>query len=149
MKKGLKVFGWCILAFVIFCFVVGALSDDDESTSNTSEQVVGEEAAQQDESVFAIYNVTDKSGSKITITLNKDETAIIEKDGTPYYCSWTKPAVMDGIEITYPTSDDDKPIIAYDGDVREVYSIWIKDGWLYADFSSAKAKNPKWRIKVN
>ena len=151
MKKGLKVFCWVVLGFLAFCALIATFSDDDSSTpNNSSKQVTSEDAAEQDESVLAIYEMTDKSNSKIKITLNKDETGILEKDGNTYYCSWNKSPVMEGgTEIVFAASDDNKPHIVFDGGVHEAYNIWIKDGWLYGNFSYAKAKNPQWRIKIN
>lgn len=101
----------------------------------------------KDESVFAIYKATDKVGSTITITLNNDETAIIKKDGTTYYCSWYRKVTLNNcIEVDI---SGDYLSIAFDEENAKVGAVYIKDGWLYRNFVSAEAKNPKLRLKIN
>ena len=135
----------CALTLLSVLLLNSPLKYGDFSFMQNSKQ--GSLEKTKDESVYAIYKVTDKVGSTITITLNEDETATLNIDGKAYYCSWYRPAVLkNSIEIDI---SGNYPYIAFDEGAAMVCSLYIKDGWLYQNFASAEAKNPKMRLKIN
>ncbi len=145
MKKAFKVFCWVILGFLAFCALIATLSDDDSSASST------EQAQEtQSESFLGTYEVTDKVGTTIRITLNEDKTAtiiVVGQEDFTYYCSWDDQRNIDrGILISY---DGEKPSLVYEGgeDSNVYLASFIKDGWLWAD-DGIKSKNPRWKLKA-
>lgn len=107
-----------------------------ESTNGTSANFLG------------TYKVTDVSGRTFYFILNEDETANVKAEGSDeiLYCSWTELfSINKGIRIGF---SDKRPIVYFDGGVKEYGSMYLKDGWLYAGSSEVESKHPKWRLKA-
>ena len=133
-------------------FAIGfSASDEEESSNSSSSSSTPQTEQKQEESILGTYEVTDKVGCTIRITLNEDETATItgvRGEGVTYYCTWKdKTFVKAGFEIRF---SDEKPYLVYDGgaDTNKLSSIYLNDGWLYSDYKKSKAKNPQWRLKA-
>lgn len=172
MKKAFKVFCWVILGFLAFCALIATFSDNDSSASPTEqkqeteqqtseqqvskqeeeiEQTEAKQETKQEESIYGTYEITDKVGCTIHLTINEDETATItgvRGEDVIYYCSWHD-AEWQGAEIRIDFSDD-KPYLVYEGgaDEDKYKDLFIKEGWIYSGISNAKSKNPKWRLKL-
>ncbi len=140
----------------IALFAVGfAASDEEDSANNTNQEqkqeIKEEKQEKKEDSFLGTYEVTDKVGCTMRITLNEDETATItgvRGENVTYYCSWRDASWQDrGVEINF---SDEKPYIVYEGgaDENKYEELYIKDGWLYSGFRNVDSKNPKWRLKA-
>ena len=139
----------CLLWFFLI-MGLGWIADkcsDDDSTDSSIETYEDSKT----DSYLGTYEVTDKVGCTIHITLNKDKTATItgvRGENITYYCTWEDySSIGIGLEIYF---SDEKPYLVYDGggDTNEYTSICLKDGWLYSGSDKSKAKNPQWRLKA-
>lgn len=161
IKKILKWAVWAFAAFCAFCLLIAIFSDDEKPNSQVqTEQKVESEKQnkatetkkekkveeKKEESFVGTYEVTDKIGNKIRITLNNDKTATIKEIGgnnTTYYCSWD---YFDKKVISIEFSDI-YPYLIYDGGEAHDMVIYLKDGWLYS-FVARNSNNPNWRLKA-
>ena len=115
------------------------------------EKTEAKQEIKQEETICGTYEITDKVGCTIHLTLNEDETATItgvRGEGVTYYCTWKELKNLGlGIRIGF---SDGKPYLVYEGgdDTNTYRNIYLKDGWLYKDEDALKAKNPKWRLKA-
>lgn len=150
----------------IALFAVGfAASDEEENSSNSSNDSSKPQTEQkqeqkkesqevkseqkQENSFLGTYEVTDKSGRKVTLNINEDETVTGSDDiYPPYYGSWTGPTSEGIIIITF--AEDNKPYLIYEGgeDNHALGVLYLRDGWIYTGGDNAHAKNPRWRLKV-
>jgi len=164
MKKIIKWAVYTFAAFCVFCLLVATCSDDEKEGSNQTSTEQKEDIKEQSEvneskrveekkevEITGTYEVTDKVGCTIRITLNEDETATItgvKGENITYYCSWQDVSWRNaGIKISF---SDEKPYLVYEGgaDENTYQELYIKDGWMYTGYSNADSKNPKWRLKV-
>lgn len=161
MNKTTKMLVNCLAAFFALCVFV-ALFDDDEKSNNQGEkeqitksefiETKSEKAEEKKgNSIVGTYEITDRVGCTIHLTLNKDETATISGvrgEGVTYYCSWHN-AEWQGAEIRIDFSDK-KPYLVYEGgaDDNMLEDLYIKEGWIYSGLSNVKSKNPNWRLKL-
>lgn len=105
----------------------------------------------KEDSIVGTYEIIDKVGRTIHITLNEDKTATItgvRGEGVTYYCTWADDTFLNvGFEISF---SDEKPYLVYDGgaDTNKHSSIYLNDGWLYSDFNKSKAQSSQWRLKA-
>lgn len=153
-----------LCAIISVLFAIGALTPTDDQQSRiekmqsekpeakiqASEQKEKQEEANNN-TITGTYEVTDKLGCTIHITLNKDKTATItgvRGENITYYCSWDDlTSINKGIRIDF---SDEKPYLVYEGGADEIaaLSLYLKDGWLYKGRDNVEAKNPKWRLKA-
>lgn len=157
-----KKYAWttAVCAFLVVTMAIGLSAPDENGNSNsssttTSKQQTGEKETRQEtkkeDSIVGTYEITDKTGCTIHITLNEDKTATItgvRGEGVTYYCTWADNTFVNaGFEISF---SDQKPYLVYDGgaDTNKYSSIYLNDGWLYSDYNKSKAKNPQWRLKA-
>jgi len=153
VKKIIKWAVYAFIAFIAFCVLVAIFTDDDEQPKNNQELSAQEDGVvgMQEDGVVGIYEVTDKVGCTIQITLKEDETAVVKiikggGEGSTFYCSWSDDSVLgEGISISY---SGDGPTLVYEGGAEDGYVLHLKDGWIYQDAPSVKAKNPQWRLKA-
>lgn len=109
-----------------------------------------EQKEKQEGNFIGTYEVTDKVGCTIRITINEDETATItgvKGENVTYYCSWNDWRKTGyGIGITF---SDERPYLVFEGgdNTAKYPRIHLKDGWLYTS-DAVKSNNPKWRLKA-
>lgn len=162
MKKIIKWAAYCFAAFCAFCILVATCSDDKESDNqkqteqkvesnkqNKEIEAKKETIEKKEDSIFGTYEITDKVGCTIHLTINEDKTATItgvRGENKTFYCS-TYESSMDGLWIT---CSDERPYIVFDGGVYEgAYKDFsLKDGWFYSEPLKARANNPEWRLKA-
>ena len=96
VKKIIKWAVYAFIAFIAFCVLVAVFTDDDEQPKNNQELSAQEDGVvgMQEDGVVGIYEVTDKVGCTIQITLKEDETAVVKiikggGEGSTFYCSWS------------------------------------------------------------
>lgn len=141
--------------FVMALFAIGFSASDEEESSNGSSSSENQTEQKQENSFLGTYEVTDKVGCTIRITLKEDETATvtgIKGNKTTYYCSWRDfTETYGGIEVWY---NDDVPYLVFEGGDNSTKNLVnaggciTPDGWYYVTTEEAKAKNPKWRLKA-
>lgn len=161
MKKTI----WVATIAILALFTIGFAASDDSSTSKRQKTNVEQESEadsqareepeeagsqqRKQNSFLGTYEITDKVGCTIHLTLNEDGTATItgvKGEGVTYYCTWEDYRDIDyGIKIIF---SDEKPYLVYDNGVGDSYHVTLKDGWLYAENTKAIAKNPQWRLKA-
>ena len=166
MKKIIKWAAYCFAAFCAFCILVATCSDDKESDNqkqieqkvesnkqNKEIEAKKETIEKKEDSFLGVYEVTDKVGCTIRITINDDETATVtgvRGENITYYCSW-QDFISSGGGIMLKFSDE-MPLLIFEGGQDEKNAIFkrffLKDGWLYSEYNNAKSKNPKWRLKA-
>lgn len=114
------------------------------------EQEAEEEEEEMGNSLIGTYEVTDKIGQTLVITLKDDETATVTFEGETYYCTWVDySSIQGGIQIAYDSSDKIRPCLVFEGGSDSfVRSGSLKDGWYYASYERAQANNPQWRLPV-
>ena len=123
-----------------------------EQTEQKQEPVRQEqEEPKKSPSFIGTYEVTDKAGCTIRITINEDKTATItgvRGEGKTYYCTWSDFShSRAGLGISF---SDERPLLYFEGGDnagKGVYSF-IKDGWFYPSISTAQANNQDWRLPV-
>jgi hypothetical protein len=122
-----------------------------EKAVETKKEEVAE--SKKEDSFLGVYEVTDKVGCTIRITINDDETATVtgvRGENITYYCSW-QDFISSGGGIMLKFSDE-MPLLIFEGGQDEKNAIFkrffLKDGWLYSEYNNAKSKNPKWRLKA-
>lgn len=159
IKETVKWSVFAFAAFCAFCILIAECSDDENESNNqaqTEQKVKEEEKVEtkeskeekKEDSFLGTYEVTDKVGCTMRITLNEDGTATItgvRGEDVTYYCSYV--AGNAGIKIDF---SDEKPYIVYEAGPDDImaYPIFLmKDGYLYA-YKGAAAKNPNWRLKA-
>lgn len=92
------------------------------------------------------YRVTDELNTTWTITLNDDETAIVESsDGNKYYGSWE---VFPYDVPCFSFSYKDYPYLEFPSGRENINYGIISDGYLYSSNTNYKAKNPKYRLPI-
>ena len=108
-----------------------------------------------------IYNQPDNSGraEKLIIILNEDETAVakatVRGEEKNYYGSWSR-YTGNNIKLTFSDA-----YFTWNGRTTSLLDAWIdwgeainvdgsviRDGYLYANYDMAKAKNPEHRVKL-
>lgn len=160
IKKIIKGAVWAFAAFCAFCILVATCSDDENESNKQAQTAQKVETKKQsdaketkeekkEDSFLGTYEVTDKVGNKMHITLKKDKTAIVKEIGgsnTTYYCSWTDYHNYRNLGIGIEFSDI-YPYLIYDGGEAHDVEIYLKDGWLYS-FDAASSNNPNWRLKA-
>lgn len=154
--KYLKYAGY---AFIALCLLYLFGVFDNDSSNNKGEKAQTEQAeqkeqkqeARKEESVCGTYEITDKVGCTIHLTLNEDETATItgvRGEDVTFYCKWYDYSSSGtGILIV---SSEGRPNLVFDGGMYEGYykDMALKDGWFYSGKEKAEANNPKWRLKA-
>lgn len=169
MKKVIKWAVYCFAAFCAFCILVAVFDDSDTKTDKTTTESKVESKAEskkedvverkekvvenKEDSFLGVYEVTDKVGCTIRITINDDETATVtgvRGEDITYYCSW-QDFISSGGGIMLKFSDE-MPLLIFEGGQDEDNAVFkrffLKDGWLYSEYNNAKSKNPKWRLKA-
>ncbi len=158
IKETVKWSVFAFAAFCAFCILIAECSDDENESNKQAQTVKAEEKVEtkelkeekKEESFLGTYEVTDKLGCTMRITLNEDETATItgvRGENVTYYCSWQDRTWSNGgIAIRF---SDEKPYLVYEGgaDENKYTPIHLKDGWIYTD-DAIEAKNPRWRLKA-
>lgn len=128
-------------------------SNNTESSATTSEQ---------DNLGTYVYIQPNNNAQaeKLVITLNEDETAVAKatKEGKEetYYGSWSYYSSCDGYILTFSDA-----YFTWGNRKTNLLDAWIdwaeainvdgaviRDGYLYANTDMAKAKNPKYRVKL-
>ena len=147
-------------------YAIGFAASDEEESSNSSssssapqteqkqeteaDRQAQEQKEKQEGNFIGTYEVTDKVGCTIRITINEDETATItgvKGENVTYYCSWNDWRKTGyGIGITF---SDERPYLVFEGgdNTAKYPRIHLKDGWLYTS-DAVKSNNPKWRLKA-
>lgn len=164
MKKIFKWAAYCFAAFCAFCILVATCSDDKESDSqkqieqkvesnkqNKEIEAKKETIEKKEDSFLGTYEITDKVGCTIRLTLNEDETATItgvRGEDITFYCKWYDYR-KSGAGILIMSSEG-KPNLVFDGGTYEGYyhDMALKDGWFYSEKGKAEANHPKWRLKA-
>lgn len=134
----------------IALFAVGFAASDEDSTDSATidEAITSNDSDNENAGITGTYEVTDKIGQTMVITLKEDKTATVTLDGKTYYCSWNRYAnIGDGeVEVSF---SDDPPALVFEGGVAEtMYGPEILGGWLYYDYTARKAKNPNRRLQI-
>lgn len=139
--------------FTIALFAVGFAASDEENSSGSSneqEQTVKEEKS----NIPGTYEVKDKVGCTIRITLKEDGTATItgvRGENVTYYCTWHDQSYHKNRMAIIEFSDFDKrPYLFFDGGTTEKFSdccFLSKDGWFYYSVLP-ETNNPEWRLKA-
>jgi len=138
---------------VMALFAIGfAASDEDESTNGSSSSSEQTELEQKP-SFLGTYEVTDKVGQTMLLTLNADETgtATIKGESVTYYCSWRDDSdIGRGLLIDFPSGVGERPNLVYEGGTDEFGTVgcYLKDGWFYSGSDNVKSNNPRWRLKA-
>ena len=142
--------------FTIALFAVGFVASDEEESANNTNKEQKQETKEKveekkEDNIFGTYEVTDKEGTTLLITLNEDESATvkIKGSGKTYYCYWRDyRSIKDGISVSFEGGKE-RPIPVFEGGIDEHSLNWIiKDGWLYSYYDTARANNPEWRLKA-
>ena len=126
-------------------------TEQPQEAEKVVEQKKEEMVESQNNSIYGIYEITDKVGCTIRLTLNEDKTATItgvRGEGITYYCSWEIfSGLKRGIGIAF---SDEKPYLVYEGgpDNDKYASLYLKEGWLYSGPENVDSKNPRWRLKA-
>lgn len=159
-----KVGCWSITAIVLAIFVaIGYFSKncsgddskaiDEPQAPQTTEQVATESQGNQEtanDGIFAEYEVNDEAGRTLKVTLNEDKSAVCICDGNTYYCSWSDQRSLD-LGYFFKFSEISNVYFTFEGgtiDISESFNLVIKDGYMYSDMTTSKAKNPKWRLEA-
>ena len=130
----------------------------EEAERQAREEKNKQEKAKQEESVLGTYEITDKVGCSIRITLNEDKTATITgTDGNgksvTFYCKWDDfRRGYGGIRVWYGSTEK-TPYLVFDGGdnvKKNMYNPggFLKDGWFYVNLDEAESKDPNWRLKA-
>lgn len=128
------------------------VDEKDKQTEQKQEPIRQEqEEPKKSPSFIGTYEVTDKAGCTIRITINEDKTATItgvRGEGKTYYCTWSDFShSRAGLGISFSS---ERPLLYFEGGDnagKGVYSF-IKDGWFYPSISTAQANNQDWRLPV-
>lgn len=130
-------------------FAIGFAASDEESNDSATidEAITSNSSDDENAGITGTYEVTDKIGQTMVITLKDDKTATVTLDGNTYYCSWNHISYGDGeVEMRF---SDDPPALVFEGGVAEtMYGPEILGGWLYYNYSARKAKNPNRRLAI-
>ena len=157
-----KKYGLYVLGFLAFFYIVGECSggsnDSSEKKTEQKQESVKQESAKQEPeeakespSFIGTYEVTDKVGCTIRITINEDETATItgvRGEGKTYYCTWSDFSYSKaGLGIEFSS---ERPLLYFEGgdNAGKGEYCFIKDGWFYPSISTAQANNHDWRLPV-
>lgn len=148
-----------VCAFFAIALAAGASASDEEKGEQTQTQTQQkqepvkqeQEEVKKSPSFIGTYEVTDKVGCTIRITINEDETATItgvRGEGITYYCTWSDFSYSKaglGIEFS-----DERPLLYFKGGNNAGTGVYcfIKDGWFYPSISTAQANNQDWRLPV-
>lgn len=177
-----KIFKWIayifaafwVLSILIFIFGGGESSDNQnqaeqakqveevadatdvaEETETATEEAKPQEPKKKN-SFLGTYEITDKVGCTIRITLNEDGTSTVtgvRGEDVTYYCSWEDFSdIGAGIRVWYGEAAQ-VPYLVFDGGDNTKKNLGnpggcICDGWYYVAYNEAKAKNPRWRLKA-
>jgi len=157
----MKKYLFTILTLALFA-VGFAASDEEESASSSNEQkqeqnVKSKEEQKEEEksNVSGTYEVTDKVGCTIRITLKEDGTATItgvRGEDVTYYCTWIDQSYSEKRTALIEFPDRTKlPYLVFDGGTTaKVIKDWYalgKDGYLYYNVFP-ETNNPEWRLPV-
>lgn len=120
----------------------------EEVVESKKEEVI---ESKKEDSFLGTYEITDKVGCTIRLTLNEDETATItgvRGEDITFYCKWYDYR-KSGAGILIMSSEG-KPNLVFDGGTYEGYyhDMALKDGWFYSEKGKAEANHPKWRLKA-
>lgn len=162
-----KKYAWttAIASLLIVLAAIGASApDENEQAQTQTEQVVKEEnqktkqeekqkTKQEEKKIAGTYEVKDKIGCTIRITLNEDETATItgvRGEGITYYCTWDDQSYYKNRLVLIDFSDTKRPYLVFDGGTSEEKGNYAscflsKDGWFYYDVCP-ETNNPEWRL---
>lgn len=136
--------------FTIALFAVGFAASDEDSTDSATidEAVTSNNPDDENASITGTYEVKDKIGQTLVLTLKDDKTATVTLEGKTYYCSWKRSANIGDGEVELRFSDD-PPALVFEGGVAEtMYYPEILGGWLYYNYTARKAKNPNRRLAI-
>ena len=153
-KKEMKKYFYTMLSLALFA-VGFAASDEEESASSSNEQrqkqAKVEKKEEKKSNIPGTYEVTDKVGCTIRITLKEDETATItgvRGENVTYYCTWIDQSYYKNRMALIEFSDLNKiPYLVFDGGTGKYSSTCFlsKDGWFYWDVLP-ETNNPEWRL---
>lgn len=124
-------------------------SPQNSSDIHNNENYQGNGAEDEKSAPVGTYQVTDKAGNKWLISVNEDETIVIEgTDNSAYYGSWH--LYKGKIETSF-TSDGYiyPPLIFSNSESTDgmYLVIDLKEDYIYAS-NSAKSKNPRKRLPI-
>ena len=127
-----------------------AIPNKNNATTTNSDVQLGNGVANEESAPVGTYQVTDKAGNKWLISVNEDETILIEgTDNSAYYGSWH--LYKGKIETSF-TSDGYiyPPLIFPNSESTDgmYLVIDLKEDYIYAS-NSAKSKNPRKRLPIS
>lgn len=163
IKKIIKWLCWGVAAIFAFLVLLAIFvgkekpNNKEQTEKKQTEQLSSKQETKKEDSFLGTYEVTDKVGCTIRITLNEDETATItgvKGEGVTYYCSWSDfTSTYGGIRVWY--GDTEKvPYLVFEGGDNVKKNRYnpggclSRDGWYYVTINEAKAKDPNWRLKA-
>lgn len=116
---------------------VNAESNSNVSSVNTSEN-----------DAVGTYEFTDSEGHKFILTLNDDETAQIKINDLVRYGSWEKYSPIEDNPLVHFDGDEEPVITFPDHGARDCRYMSIVGNYIYYEWESVKAKNPKLRLSI-
>ena len=166
-----KKYVWTIAlcSFFVITMAIGLSANEDKKTESKQSQPPTEQkqktettrekskqVTKKEDSIVGTYEITDKVGCTIHITLNEDKTATItgvRGEGVTYYCKWDDfRRGYGGIRVWYGSTEK-TPYLVFDGGdnvKKNMYNPggFLKDGWFYVNLDEAESKDPNWRLKA-